>query len=247
MCVQARFDESSESANSIDRAELEHALGEVDQSLADMYRHAVRLLADPERSRAAISLMSHGVREISNALPRHLGLAEDVQIPPRADVKASVEKLADLLTTGDLRAQPSAPEVEAPGLDAPDSVIGQPLQLRRAAEDVVADHAMATQNASQSRAFVAAWELSASKSPTAVMFGSVFAFFMRYAHLGKAELPSESDLQSHFARFEVIVWARLADFFAVREELDDILVAANASTLAAIARDLTAEVSIHLS
>lgn len=214
------------------RGELDMVLGRVHQGLADLYRQARQLVEQPEYNRAVVSLISHAVREISNNLAYHLGLAEDVPLPPRVDVTAVMTNLAQLHeASGQWEGMPSEENGEA----KPDDLTEghhYSIQLRQAVEEAVDAHAAATGNAKRLRAFVAAWEMSADPNPTAAMFGSVFEFFMSYAHLdrvGEDRTPPKAELREQFATFETIVAARLRSFFDVGDELAAILAAANAT------------------
>jgi hypothetical protein len=80
----------------VDSGELETALGKISQVLADLYRQASQLVGQSEYNRAVVSLISDAVREISNNLAYHLGLAEDVPLPPRVDVTGAMANLTQL-------------------------------------------------------------------------------------------------------------------------------------------------------
>ncbi|GAA2004281.1 hypothetical protein [Catenulispora subtropica] len=231
--VQDELDEGNQSGTPQDREELESSLAAVHQSLADMYRHAVRLMEGPERNRAVVSLIAHAVREISNSLPRHLGLAENVALPARSDLKAPMQKLAELLDVGDPWVMLLPSESNRPDLEVPADGHDHAIRVRQAVDEAVAEHLKGAGNARQIRAFVAAWDMSAGQTPTAEMFGKVFDFFMGYAHLGgvdEGDIPAEAELRMQFARFESIVATRLGDFFEVRDELASILTEANSKT-----------------
>jgi hypothetical protein len=80
----------------VDSGELETALGKISQVLADLYRQASQLVGQSEYNRAVVSLISDAVREISNNLAYHLGLAEEVPLPPRVDVTGALANLTQL-------------------------------------------------------------------------------------------------------------------------------------------------------
>jgi hypothetical protein len=80
----------------VDNGELETALGKISQVLADLYRQASQLVGQSEYNRAVVSLISDAVREISNNLAYHLGLAKDVPLPPRVDVTGAMANLTQL-------------------------------------------------------------------------------------------------------------------------------------------------------
>lgn len=212
------------------RHELEKTLGKLHQSLADLYRQAVQLVEQSEYNRAVVLLISHAVREISNNLAHHLGLVEGVSLPPRIDVTAAMRNLAQLYEAG---SQWEGLPSEESGETKPDDLTegrDYSIRLRQAVQGAVAANAAATGNVKRLRAFVAAWELSTDPNPTTAMFGSVFDFFMSYAHLDRAgedRTPPKAELQENFATFETIVAARLRGFFEVGDELAAILTAAN--------------------
>jgi hypothetical protein len=211
---------------------LEALLGRVHQVLADLYRHAAQLLEQPEYNRAVVSLIGHAVREISNNLAHHLGLAEGVKLPPRADVTTAMNSLAQLYEAGRPRESGSSEETGDGTQDNLSEGQDYPIRLREAVQEAVAANATATSNAQQLRAFVAAWELSVEPTATSMMFGSAFDFFMGYTHLdrvGQDRTPAKVEVREQFAKFETIVAVRLRGFFDVGDELAAILVGANST------------------
>ncbi|MFJ9909673.1 hypothetical protein ACIRVK_43910 [Streptomyces sp. NPDC101152] len=215
-----------------EQGELEVLLGGVHQVLADLYRHAAQLLEQAEYNRAVVSLIAHAVREISNNLAHHLGLAEGVQLPPRADVTAAMKSLAQIYEAGSHWESLASEESGDGKHENLSEGRDYSIQLREAVQEAVAANAAATGNAQQLRAFVAAWELSVEPTATSTMFGSAFDFFMSYAHLdrvGQDRTPPKAEVREKFAKFETIVAARLRGFFDVGDELAAILNRANST------------------
>lgn len=94
--VRDELGDADKSDLPVDGGELETALGKISQVLADLYRQASQLVGQSEYNRGVVSLISHAVREISNNLAYHLGLAEDVPLPPRVDVTGAMANLTQL-------------------------------------------------------------------------------------------------------------------------------------------------------
>jgi hypothetical protein len=104
-------------------------------------------------------------------------------------------------------------------------------QLGAAIEAVLAAEDAAHSNAKRRGAFVAVGNDTATNDPTAQLLGETYNFFVTRAHLDRATSlgpVAEDSLRKHFERFETIVSARIGSFFAVGDELSDILDAANA-------------------
>lgn len=242
--VQAEVSGASQPVHSSpDREQLEKALGNMNQDLADLYRQAVRLLECSERNRAVIVMISHAVREIANNLAHHLGLVEGVDFPPSVDVSTPVGELARLWDAEGLRSADPSPTAGDPGVG--ELAEGRDESIRRnlpvpvsenvymAVEAVLEAHSKAADSARRRQAFVAAGNGTTPDDPTAKLFGATFGFFMSYAHLDRAagrRSPAEAELQDQFAKFEIIVSARLRGFFEVVDELADILATVNAKS-----------------
>ena len=229
--------------SSIDRQQLEKALGDMNQDLADLYRQAVIFLEHPERNRAVMVMISHAVREIANNLAYHLGLVEGVHFPASVDISTPVGELARLWDAEGLRSANPSPTAVDPGIDelsegrnesirqTPPVPISESAYM--AVEAVIDAHSRAADSARRRQAFVASGNGATPDDPTAKLLGATFNFFMSYAHLDRAagrRLPAEAELQDQFAKFEVIVSARLHGFFKVVDELADILATANAKS-----------------
>ena len=227
----------------VDREQLKKALADINQDLAGLYEQAVRFIECSERNRALIVMISHAVREIANNLAHHLGLVEGVHFQASVDISTPVGELSQLWDAEGLRSNKPPPVAGDP--EAMELAEGRDESIQRnppvlisgsvyaAMEAVVDAHARGTGGARRRQAFVAAGDGATPDDPTAKLFGATFDFFMNYAHLDRAlgrHLPTETELQDQFAKFEIIVSARLRGFFEVVDELTDILATANAKT-----------------
>jgi len=242
--VQAEVTGASQPTHApVDREQLEKALGDMNHDLADLYRQAIQFLECPERNRAVMVMISHAVRELANNLAYHLGLVEGVYFPSAVDISTPVGELAQLWDAEGLRPANPSPTAGDPGVDelaeGRDESIRQNLpvpiseSVYMAVEAVMDAHSKAADSARRRQAFVAAGNSATPDDPTAKLLGATFDFFMSYAHLDRAagrRLPAEAELQDQFAKFEIIVSARLRGFFDVVDELADILATANAKT-----------------
>jgi hypothetical protein len=240
--VPTEVTETSQSAQpAVDREQLENALAGVNQDLADLYRQAVQILECSERNGAVMVMISHAVREVANNLAYHLGIVEGVRFPPSVDTSTPVGVLAQLWEAEGLRSAHSSLTAGDPGLDeladGRDETIRQsrPIPISEdayiAIEAVIDAHSKATDSARRRQAFVAVGDSATADNPTAKLLGACFDFFMSYAHLDRTaggRLPAEAELQDQFAKFEIVVSARLRGFFETVDELADILATANA-------------------
>lgn len=222
------------------RKQLEDALGNVHQDLADLYRHAVCYLEGVERNRAVVVMISHAVREIANNLAHHLGRVEGVSVPPSVDTSKPLRELERLWHAEGSLPSSSSDTGSDELAEGPDESIREnpPVriskQVYRAVQAVVAANSEASGSAQRRRAFVAVGESATPHDPTVALLGNVYKFFMGRAHLDRAAergLPEEAELQDQFTKFETIISGRLTGFFFnVGDELADVLGEANAKT-----------------
>lgn len=214
----------------VERRQLEALLAQIKDDLADLYRCATALIDAPRRDHAVIVMISHAVREIANNLAAHLGQVEGIDLPASVDLNDSVQELVAVWRPE------AAAQREVRGLtEGPDEAIhGADLlvspRVAAAIEAVVRAATTVESSTARRRAYLAVGSESAIDNPTAKLLGKTWDFFMARVHLNRAVRAgqvAEEDLRKHFARFETIVSARIGSFFAVNQELSDILEIAN--------------------
>jgi hypothetical protein len=225
----------------IGRDALEKALRDVNPNLGSLYLTAVEYLDRPARDLARMVVIAHCVREIANNLADHLGRVEGFKLSPKVETSGPTRNLAlawqreDLpigerpSVAGDARADRLIDDVQDTRIVEVGRV-GIPASVYAAAHAVVAAHAKATGNARERKAVIAVGYGASADDPTARLLSNTIDYFMAYAHLDRATqrpIPRQAELIAQFSTFEAIISARLGDFFAVVDDLSDILDIAN--------------------
>lgn len=214
----------------VESRKLEALLAQINDDLAGLYRCATAFIDAPRPDHAMIVMIAHAVREIANNLAYHLGQAEGVDLPASVDLNDSAQELAAVW-----RPEVAAQREVSSLTEGPDDAIhGTELfvspRVAAAVEAVVRAATTAESSTARRRAYLAVGSESAVDNPTAKLLGKTWEFFMAHIHLNRsvrAGRVAEEELQKHFARFETIVSARIGSFFAVNQELSDILEIAN--------------------
>ncbi|WP_194909589.1 hypothetical protein [Catenulispora rubra] len=231
MSVQAQIP-----TGGVEREQFAARLAQIKSDLADLYRCATNLVDAPRRDRAVVVMISHAVREIANNLAHYLGLAEGIDLPASVGVNEPAQDLAaawrlEMATPREAHGFTEGPDGTIRGADLLVSprVVATIEAVVRAAVTVEASTA-------RRRAYVAVGNESAVNNPTAKLLGETWEYFVARAHLDRATKAGrvvEEELRTHFARFETIVSARIGSFFAVNQELSDILEITNTRRLLA--------------
>ena len=206
------------------RESLRLQLSRFDPSIAELHGRALELLG-AEISRAQMTLLAHAVRELINEFAALLAIADGVDLPDPKKVDDEVRRFVHSWTDRDV-------PLHEDGLAESAGLRPIPDPVYQAASRLIASHTAATVNARQSRALVASrhfGEVSAASRE----LDEAWEVFRPHFHLSRGKpktLPTEEVLRHAFETVETIAFARLANFFEVMEDLDDILLAANRRT-----------------
>ena len=213
----------------------------MDPNLARLYEIAVEQIERPERDQAAVAVIAHCVVEIADRLADRLGQVEGFVLPPNVETSAAVSNLAVAWETEGLPLG-DAPSVSG-GHQAGELIEGienglipkpPPMYVTArvydAAEAVVIAHAKAVASVRQRHAVVAVGTVGTADDPTARLLDVTIDYFKDYRHLSQAmQRPelSADELDAQFGTFETIIYARRGGFYAVVDDLSEILKATN--------------------
>jgi hypothetical protein len=194
--------------------------------VGDVYASAVDQLGRPPTV-GRMTMLAHGVRELTNELAAKLAASEGQPLSSRADRDDAAATVADVWIEHGLPV-PAAPQ-DAVTDPRAESVQAIPEPVFVAVQGLVIAHNRASESAGRSRAVVVG--ARAAVTDAAVQrLRDVWNFFRPYFHLHRGKemsLPDEDELQRRFEELELVVNARLAPFFDVVQDLDEILGEAN--------------------
>ena len=223
------------------RGQLGPDLAKLNPAFEELYATAVEHLQRGTGGMGRIVNIANCVREIANNLATVVSDAGGTALPPRVDMSAPIRQLCQAWESAQLGVVDEL--VTRSGADGTSDLIDGiedgridrlrylrvPVEVYKAAQAVVAADRQAAENA-RNREAAAIGRTEVDNDATAQLWSSTISFFSSYAHLDRAAtraVPSEEELNSRFATFESIVGARLADFFVIKSEIDDLLALTN--------------------
>jgi hypothetical protein len=212
------------------RMALRDHLARLSGELEGLFAYAVDLVGQP-LSRHQLTMLAHAVRELVNNSAEVL-LAEGQRLPSRSDVGSACEALHTVWMAGAL----SLPEegnadASSEAMDMPRSLVTVPYGVWMAAGRVVMAQAAGSGNAQERYAAAATGRPGDRDHPTTRLSARAMRFFRPWFHLPRREmsLPAQQDVDRHFGMVEAILRTRAAAFFSIVDELEDLLVEANAT------------------
>lgn len=214
-----------------ERQSLHAALLKQDPTIGGLYELAVDGM-DPARwSMPRLVTVAHCVREICGALPHVLGIDG---LPPRSDTSAAGHELSRVWD--EYRDELGSPahaaaivddtaEPEQPKALVPRNVPG--ALLAAAAAYVVAD-VEGSRNAHKVRGALVTGAVNETH-PNIATFARTQKFFMSYVHLDRPvrSLPAHAAARAHFERVEIVLRARVEQFFKSLAAVETTLAVAN--------------------
>lgn len=214
-----------------ERQSLFAALLKQDPTIGGLYELAVDGM-DPARwSMPRLVTVAHCVREIWGALPHVLGIDG---LPPRSDTSAAGHELSRVWDEYRDELGPPAQaaaiaddtvEPEQPKALVPRSVPG--ALVAAAAAYVVAD-VEGSRNARKVRGALVTGGVNETH-PNIATFARTQNFFMGYVHLDRPvrSLPTHPAARAHFERVEIVLRARVEQFFKSLAAVETTLAVAN--------------------
>jgi len=198
-------------------------IARVDPALADLYSHACILVEQPI-SAISMSMLGHAMRELLNGLAEGLAKMEGIELPSRQDDRRQIDSLVEEWEAANLPTDESA--AIAIGENALQAI---PSAVYGAAQGVVRGQQQVTANSAEKMARI----VSAAADvvvPAAKQLKKTYEFFMRWCHVKRGDprpLPDAAEVVAAYAHVESVIDIRLAPFFVVKSDLDDILAATN--------------------
>jgi len=201
------------------REELRVALASQNALCGQLYREAVDALGAPELDIGRLVVAGHAVRELVNLLPAVLG---DVELPERVPdaplrvqlVEAWSEYQADI-----------AAVTAAPGL--------VPSTVTNAIDAWVQAQNLITENSQTRRAALVLGTTEGVEDSSVRVVISAIGAFERLRHPSKADSESPVDRAAYQGALSIIenaITSRILGFFMVKQQLQDVVDAANVRT-----------------
>ncbi|TCN27663.1 hypothetical protein EV644_1541 [Kribbella orskensis] len=214
-----------------ERQSLRAALLKQDATIGGLYEMAVDGMDPAGWSMPRLVTVAHCVREICGALPHILGIDG---LPPRSDTSAAGRELSrvwgehldelgaseEAAAVADDTAEPQQPKALV-RRTVPDALVVA------AAAYVVAD-VEGSRNARKVRGALVTGIVTENHANIAT-FARTQSFFMGYVHLSRPvrALPAHGAALAHFERVEIVLRARVEQFFKSLAAVETMLVAAN--------------------
>ena len=194
-------------------------ISRIDPVLADLYTHTCCLVKQPI-SAISMPMLSHAMRELLNGLADVLAKMEGIESPVRQDHRRQIESLVGAWKTANL------PTEEATDTEYSADVL-QPIPsvVYRAVQAVVRGQQQVTANSSEKMARIVSTGADIAV-PAAKQLKKTYEFFTGWCYVTRGEpraLPAATYVVDMFTHFERVIDIRLARFFDVKSDLDDIL------------------------
>jgi hypothetical protein len=213
------------------RQSLHAALIKQDPTIGGLYEEAVDGLDPAKWSMPRLIRVAHCVREVCGALPHILGIDG---LPPRSDMSAAGRELSqvwdehqeelgsanDVAVVANVTAEPEQPKTLAPRT-VPDALVV-------AAAAYVVAYTEGSRNARRVRGALVTGAVNETH-PNIETFKRTQDFFMGYVHLRRPvrSLPTHTEVMAHFERVEIVLTARVEQFFKSLAAVETTLTAAN--------------------
>jgi hypothetical protein len=202
-----------------------------DATIGGLYEVAVDGMDPAGWSMPRLVTVAHCVREICSALPHILGIDG---LPPRSDTSAAGREISRVWV--EHRDELGAAEEAAAATDDTAEPQQPKALVRRTVPDVLVVAAAAyvvadvegSRNARKVRGALVTGTVT-ENHPNIATFAKTQKFFMGYVHLDRPvrPLPTHTAALAHFERVEIVLRARVEQFFKSLAAVETILVAAN--------------------
>lgn len=214
-----------------ERQSLRAEMLKQDATIGGLYEVAVDGMDPAGWSMPRLVIVAHCVREICGALPHILGIDG---LPPRSDTSAAGRELSRVWD--EHRDELGAAEEAAAAADdtaepqQPKALVRRtvPHALVVAAAAYVVADVEGSRNARKVRGALVTGTLTENHA-NITTFAKTQKFFMGYVHLNRPvrALPEHAAALAHFERVEIVLRARVEQFFKSLAAVETILVAAN--------------------